>query len=141
MFTCQKDLNEHVKAKHTKYKFKCHCCRYVFHTYNTRFKHEQGHGELPKRGCGKSYATKCELKAHMTIHGDKSFLALSVGNHLTLSQTQINTGKANTLVYRWLHVERGMSGLPPCIIMRDCAHSVEKLSKSKRTNLVALMKR
>ena len=38
----------------------------------------------PSRGCGKSYTTKGVLKAHVVIHGDKTFLCPKCGKSFNM---------------------------------------------------------
>ena len=74
MFKSQKDLNEHVKTKHPNYRFKCHYCTHVFKTYNARFKHELGHGELPYQCsiCLKTFLYKKHMGEHKKVHTKKN---------------------------------------------------------------------
>ena len=74
MCQSQKELSEHVAAKHPTFCFKCQYCSFDYKTYNARFKHELGHAAKPYICiyCQKTFLYSKQLDTHVHVHMGKN---------------------------------------------------------------------
>ena len=65
-----KEVNDHIKDKHPKFRYKCRYCIKKYQNYASRYKHEKKHREPNHvfQDCQKAFFFKKDLMVHSCVH-------------------------------------------------------------------------